>query len=127
MFLPPPAPRSRPHFVLSLAAHTALVIALAVPPLLATQEPPEPDGTVHIDWIPVLTIDAPAGERKSLLKKGNQGGDAHPPATRASGATANPRSVLEDPRTIPDVLPPPTGEQSELHRRAWENGPSPSI
>ena len=43
MFMPPSAPRSRPLFAVSLAAHAALLAALAVPPLLATPEPPEPE------------------------------------------------------------------------------------
>ena len=48
MFEPAPAPRRRPMFAVSAAAHAALAAALVVPPLLATPEPPELDGYVQI-------------------------------------------------------------------------------
>ena len=70
MFEPAPAPRRRPMFAVSAAAHAALALALVVPPLLATPEAPEPDGFVRIDSIPVFTSDAPVRPQKDFLRRG---------------------------------------------------------
>ncbi|HEX7614542.1 MAG TPA: energy transducer TonB [Thermoanaerobaculia bacterium] len=112
MFLPPSASRSRPLFGISLAAHAALLGALAVPPLLATQEPPEPDGFVRILHVPMLTTDAPARQTVALLRKGDGGGAPSTPA-RATGARASVRPPIAPPRGVSELLPAPTGGQDD--------------
>lgn len=119
MFEPLLAPRRRPMFAISAAAHAALALALVVPPLLATPAAPELDGFVRIEFVPVLMVDAPAREREDLLRRGRE----DRPETRSasannvgarSGETAAPRSALFQPTGAAELLPAPTGEQSEL-------------
>jgi len=112
MFMPPSAPRSRPLFAVSLAAHAALLAALAVPPLLATPEPPEPDGYVRIDWVPVFTSDAPVLPKEDVLRRGRGEGPAAR-AERASGVPAA-RSRFSQPSGFSELLPAPTGEEAQL-------------
>ena len=109
MFEPAPAPRRRPMFAASAAAHAALAAVLVVPPLFATPESPELDGFVHITHLPPLANDAPVRETVVFLRKGNGGGPAAPSA-RATNAprTAGPR--LTQPTDVPEVLPPATGD-----------------
>jgi periplasmic protein TonB len=111
MFMPPSAPRPRPLFVVSLAVHAALLVALAVPPLLATPELPEPDGFVRIDSIPVLVSDAPVRPRENSLGKVN-GGLAAGPARRSNHVAARPE--LTQPSPLTELLPAPTGEEAQL-------------
>lgn len=108
LFLPPSAPHSRPLFAVSLAAHATLLVVLAVPPLLATPEPPEPDGFVRILHVPMLTTDAPAAETVALLRKGD-GGGARSTSARPTGARAPVRPSIEQPRGVTELLPAPTG------------------
>jgi hypothetical protein len=112
MFLPPSASRARPLFGISLAAHAALLGALAVPPLLATQEPPEPDGFVRILHVPMLTTDAPAWQTVALLRKGDGGGAPSTPA-RTTGSRAPVRPPIAQPRGVSELLPAPTGGQDD--------------
>ena len=65
MFEPAPAPRRRPMFAVSTAAHAALAALLVVPPLFATPEPPEPDGFVQID--------RPSRGSRAMLRFGDGG------------------------------------------------------
>ena len=110
MFEPPP--RRGPMFAVSAAAHAALALALVVPPLLATPEPPELDGFVRIDSIPVFTIDAPVRETKEFLRRVNAGG-ATAPAASASNNPHAARAPLTQPTGLSQVLPPATGEVPE--------------
>jgi protein TonB len=107
MFEPAPAARRRPMFAVSAAAHAALAAALVVPPLFATQEPPEPDGFVRIDHLPPLTSDAPVRIPVDTLRRVREGGSL----ARASGSS-NPgaRPPLSQPSGIGSVLPDPTGD-----------------
>lgn len=109
MFEPAPAPRRRPLFAVSAAAHAALAAALVVPPLLATPEAPELDGTVHIAHVPVLTSDAPLVDRVVFLRRGNGGGAPGPPARAKDGPRAV-RPRITQPNGIASVLPDPTGD-----------------
>ena len=104
------AARRRPMFGVSTALHGALFLALVVPPLLATPEPPEPEirmppfslvATVHIG-------DAPAHPREGLLGKVKGGGPAAL-ARHATSAVARP--ALVQPPGLRGVLPEPTGEE----------------
>ncbi len=113
MFEPAPAPRHRPLFGLSAAAHAALAAALVVPPLFATPEPPELGGFVKIDWVPVLTIDAPARIPVDSLRRVS-GGEASAPRARASSPPRGGRTPLTQPTGFTEVLPAPTGEGPEL-------------
>jgi periplasmic protein TonB len=113
MFEAAPAARPRPLFAVSAAAHAALAAALVVPPLFATQEPPEPDGYVQIDHVPPLATDGPARETVVLLRKGN-GGGAKTPSPRATDASASSRPRATQPRGVSEVLPPSTGGDPEL-------------
>ncbi|MBK9063452.1 MAG: energy transducer TonB [Acidobacteria bacterium] len=107
MFEPAPAPRRRPMFAVSATAHAALAAVLVVPPLFATPEPPELDGIVKIDWVPVLTIDAPARISVDSLRRVREGGLGARTAS-ASGAAARP--PVSQPTGIGSVLPDPTSE-----------------
>lgn len=109
MFEPAPAPRRRPMFVVSAAAHAALAAVLLVPPLLATPEPPEPDGFVRITHLPPLASDAPIRETVVFLRRGN-GGGASGPSPRATDASPTTRPRLTQPTDIPEVLPRATGD-----------------
>lgn len=113
MFEPAPAPRRRPMFAVSTAAHAALAAVLVVPPLFATPEPPEPDGFVHITQLPPLATDAPIRETVVFLRKGNWGGPAAPSA-RATSAPRNAGPRLTQPIAVPEVLPPATGDAPQL-------------
>jgi len=113
MFEPAPAPRRRPMFAVSAAAHAALAALLVVPPLFATPEPPEPDGFVHITHLPPLANDASVRETVVFLRKGNGGGPAAPSA-RATDAPRTARPRLTQPTGLSDLLPAPTGEEPEL-------------
>ena len=108
MFEPAPAPRRRPLFAVSTAAHAVLAAVLVVPPLLATPEPPEPDGFVRITHLPPLATDAPIQETVVFLRRGNGGGPAGPPRTTDASPTTRPR--LTQPTDIPEVLPSATGD-----------------
>jgi len=113
MFMPPSAPRSRPLFAVSLAAHAALLAALAVPPLLATPEPPEPEVRM-VPFFPITTVQigaAAAPSRQNFLRKGNDG-SVRASAPRANEAAARP-PALTQPSARTNLLPPPTGEQTE--------------
>ncbi len=110
MFEPAPAPRRRPMFAVSAAAHAALAAALVVPPLFATQEPPEPDGFVHIAHLPPLASDAPIQETVVFLRKGNEGG-APAPKSRATDARPAAKPPITQPTSFTEVLPPATGDQ----------------
>ena len=112
MFEPPPPPRRGPMFAVSAAAHAALALALVVPPLLATPEPPEPDGFVRIDSIPVFTIDAPVRGTKEFLSRVKAGG-ATAPAARANNISHEARAPLTQATGLSRVLPPVTGEVPE--------------
>ncbi len=112
MFDAPIAARRRPLFGVSAAFHIALGLALVVPPLLATPEPPEPDGFVKIIWGPSLTSHAARIEKMVFLRRGN-GVGAPAPAARVSHAAPLQPSVTQPPR-ISELLPAPTGELSEL-------------
>ncbi|HSB63373.1 MAG TPA: energy transducer TonB [Thermoanaerobaculia bacterium] len=105
--------RRRPNFGLSAALHAALGFALVVPPLLATPEPPEPDGFVKISWGPSLTSHAPRIEKVVFLRKGNGDGAPAPPA-RASDQPRRAAPALVQPKELTELLPAPTGEESEL-------------
>jgi protein TonB len=109
MFEPEPAARRRPMFAVSAAAHAALAAALVVPPLFATQEPPEPDGFVRIAHLPPLASDAPIRETVVFLRKGN-GGGASGPSPRTTDAAPTRRPRITQPTDIPEVLPPATGD-----------------
>ena len=109
MFEPAPAPRRRPMFAVSATAHAALAAVLVVPPLLATPEPPQPDGFVKIETVPRLTSDAPVVERVVFLRKGNGGGPAGP-SPRTTDARPAARPQLTQPTGIGSVLPDPAGE-----------------
>jgi protein TonB len=107
MFEPASAPRHRPLFGLSAAAHAALAAALIVPPLFATPEAPEPDGFVKIDWVPVFTIDVPARIAVDSLRRAREGG---PGARAASASGGDARPPVSQPTGIGSVLPDPTGD-----------------
>jgi periplasmic protein TonB len=111
MFEPAPAPRRRPMFAVSTAAHAALAAVLVVPPLFATPEPPELDGFVKIIHVPVLASDAPVVERVVFLRKVN-GGAASGPSPRTTDAAQTTRPRLTQPTDMPEVLPPATGDSS---------------
>ena len=113
MFEPAPAPRRRPMFAVSAAAHAALLAALVVPPLFATPEPPEPDGVVRIAHLPPLASDAPVVERVFFLRKGN-GGGASVPSPRATNGRPAARPPTTQPTGVSELLPAPTGEEPEL-------------
>jgi len=113
MFEPAPAPRRRPMFAVSTAAHAALAAVLVVPPLFATPEPPEPDGFVHITHLPPLASDASVRETVVFLRKGNGGGPAAPSA-RTTDAPRTSRPRLTQPTGFTEVLPAPSGEDPEL-------------
>jgi protein TonB len=113
MFEPAPAPRRRPMFGVSTAAHAALAAALVVPPLFATPEPPEPDGFVHITHLPPLATDAPIQETVVFLRRGN-GGGAAAPSPRATDARPAARPKLAQSTGVSELLPAPTGEEPEL-------------
>jgi periplasmic protein TonB len=109
MFDVPLASRRRPMFGVSAALHAALALALAVPPLFAAPEPPEPEVRMP-PFLPVVTVhigDAPAHAREDLLRKGNEG-RAPASAGRTSGAVA-PLPAPIPPKGIGQVLPEPTG------------------
>src|SRR5450432_4212674 len=99
MFDVPLATRRRPMLGISAALHAALGLALFVPPLFATQEPPEPDGFVRIEFVPRLVGDAPVTEKVVFLRRGN-GGGAPAPAVRASHVAAPRRPSLSQPPRI---------------------------
>lgn len=125
MFEPAPAPRRRPMFAVSAAAHAALAALLVVPPLFATPEPPELDGFVKIETVPRLASDAPVVERVVFLRKGNGGG----PAARSPRATDAPsaaRPRLSQPTGVSELLPTPTGEEPELPFEEWGERSEPS-
>jgi protein TonB len=125
MFEPAPAPRRRPMFAVSTAAHAALAAALVVPPLFATPEPPEPDGFVRIIHVPVLASDAPVVETVVLLRKGNGGGASGPsPRTTDAAPTARPR--LTQPTDLTDVLPAHTGDDPQLPFEEWGERSEPT-
>jgi protein TonB len=107
MFEPAPAPRRRPRYALSAAAHAALAAVLVVPPLLATPEAPEPDGFVKIDTVPRLASETPVRIPVDSLRRGREGGPAAR-AARPSGAGARP--PVSQPTGIGSMLPDPTGE-----------------
>ncbi|HEX7528968.1 MAG TPA: hypothetical protein VF425_07650, partial [Thermoanaerobaculia bacterium] len=86
-------------FAVSAAVHAALALTLVVPPLLATPEPPEPDGFVRILHVPRLTTDAPARETVALLRKGDGSGAPSAPA-RTTGARAPVRPPIAQPRGV---------------------------
>jgi hypothetical protein len=74
MFDVPFAACRRPMFGVSAALHAALVLALVVPPLLATPEPPEPEVRM-LSLVPFVSVhvgDGPARAEKDLLRKGNE-------------------------------------------------------
>lgn len=104
---PVPAPRRRPMFAVSAAAHAALAAALVVPPLLATPEPPEPDGFVRIETVPRLTSDAPVRIPVDSLRRVRESGSG---ARAASASAAGARPPVSQPTGIGSVLPDPTGE-----------------
>lgn len=115
--------RRRPMFGASAALHVALGLALVVPPLFATPEPPEPDGFVHIEFVPRLASDAPAVEKVVFLRKGN-GGGAPAPTVHSSLSQPGKRIPLTQPKGVTEVLPAPTGEESsspfeETGERTW--------
>jgi protein TonB len=110
MFEPPTVPRRRPMFAVSAAAHAALALALFVPPLLATPEPPEPNVRM-LPFFPVLPVhigDAPPPARQNLLR-GVRGEGL---AARASDGAARP--ALTQPSALTELLPAPTGEEAQL-------------
>jgi protein TonB len=113
MFDVPFAVRRRPMFGVSAALHAALGLALVVPPLFATPEPPEPDGFVKISWGPSLTSYAPRIEKVVFLRRGN-GVGAPAPAARVSDVAAPLRPSVTQPPRFSELLPAPTGELSEL-------------
>lgn len=110
MFEPAPAPRRRPMFAVSTAAHAALAAVLVVPPLFATPEPPEPDGFVRIETVPRLTSDAPVRIPVDSLRRVREGG---PGARAASASGAGARRPVSQPTGIGSVLPDPTGETED--------------
>src|SRR5512135_1195339 len=114
MFEPAPTHRRRPMFAVSAAAHAVLAVALVVPPLLATPEPPELDGYVHIAHVPVLTGDAPVRIPVNSPGRVREGGPAAR-AARASDARARPpaRPAVTQPNGIASVLPDPTGDPDD--------------
>ena len=125
MFEPAPAPRRRPMFAASAAAHTALAAVLVVPPLFATPEPPELDGFVKIIHVPVLASDAPVVERVVFLRKVNGGGAAGPsPRTTDAAPTARPR--LTQPTDLTEVLPAHTGDEPRLPFEEWGERSEPT-
>jgi TonB family protein len=110
--------RSRPAFVLSLAAHALLVALLVVPPLLAVQEPPEPDDRAIRDWLPpahVTIADGRREEKPVLLRKGNRENQGGPRRAGASARAApaqpferkneNEAPPMTQPQGIPQVVP----------------------
>lgn len=113
MFDAPFAARRRPMFGVSAALHGALALALAVPPLLATQEPPEPEvrmvPLVPFDSVQIGGASAQEAQKRDLLRKGNRG-DAPPAARRATNAPAPRRAALVQPT---EILPAPTGGEPE--------------
>jgi periplasmic protein TonB len=112
MFDIPPTARRRPMFGASAALHAALGLALVVPPLFATEEPPEPQVRVP-PLLPVATVnigDERARAPVDLLRMGNEG-RAKAPASHATSAAARP--ALVQPQSPPDVLPPPTGDEPD--------------
>ena len=114
MFDVPTAAGRSLMFGVSAAVHAALVLALVVPPLLATPEPPDP-GVRMLPLVPVAMVrigDAPARPEKDLLRKGNRL-EAAAAARRATGAVAPPHPALAQPGNIPELLPAPTGEEPE--------------
>ena len=113
MFDAPIAARRRPLFGVSAALHAALGLALVVPPLLATPEPPEPDGFVRISWGPSLASDAPVVDKVYFLRKGN-GGGAPAPIVRTGNPPRSGGAPLAQPKGVTELLPAPTGEESEL-------------
>ena len=113
MFEPAPAARRRPMFAVSAAAHAALAAALVVPPLFATQEPPDLDGYVHIDHVPTLASDAPIRDKVVFLRRGNEGGAMARPRRATDASPTGGRRVTQ-PRGVSELLPPPTGEDLEL-------------
>jgi protein TonB len=94
-------------FAVSTAAHAALAAALVVPPLLATPEPPEPDGVVRIETVPRLASDAPVRIPVDSLRSVREGGSG---ARAASASNAGARPPVSQPTGIGSVLPDPTGE-----------------
>ncbi|MFI5119896.1 MAG: energy transducer TonB [Thermoanaerobaculia bacterium] len=110
MFDVPLAARRRPMFGVSAALHAALGLALVVPPLVATQEPPEPDGFVRIEFVPRLASDAPALEKVDFLGKAD-GGRATAPAPRANDRPRGGDAPITQPNGVAEVLPAPTGGQ----------------
>lgn len=127
MFEPAPAPRRRPMFAVSAAAHAALLAALVVPPLLATPEAPELDGYVHIAHVPALTSDAPVRIPVEVLRRVREGGPGAR-AARASDAGTRPsvRPAVTQPNGIASVLPDPTGEEPEFPFEEWGERSEPS-
>lgn len=109
MFDVPFAVRRRPMFGVSAALHAALGLALVVPPLFATPEPPEPEVRM-LPFFPVATVhigDAPARPREDLLRKVNEG-RATVRAGRATGGVAQMPAPVQ-PTDMGQVLPEPTG------------------
>lgn len=125
MFEPAPASRPKPLFAASAAAHAALAAVLVVPPLLATPEPPELDGTARIAHVPALTSDAPVRETVVFLRKGH-GGRATSPSPRATDAGPASRPRLTQPTGLTEVLPAPPGEEPELPFEEWGERSEPS-
>ena len=110
MFEPAPGARRRPMFAISATAHAALAAALVVPPLFATQEPPEPDGFVRIESVPRLASDAPVRIPVDSLRRVREGGAG----ARAAGASnASARPPVFQPAGLSNVLPAPAGQDLE--------------
>lgn len=129
MFDDLPAARRRPMFGVSAALHATLGIALVVPPLLATPEPPEPDRFVRIEFVPRLASDAPVMEKVVFLRKGNGGGAPAPPS-RTSDPPRGGGAPLTQPKSVTELLPAPTGDQSsspfeEIDERSEPGGSLP--
>ena len=95
-------------FAVSAAGHAALAAALFVPPLLAMPAAPELDGFVRIEFVPLLMVEAPVrGRREELPGRGKE-------ERRAIAGEARSRPALAQPTDVSELLPAPTGEQSEL-------------
>jgi TonB family protein len=97
--------RSRPAVAFSVGAHAILIALLTVPPLLATQEPPEPEDKMPV-FVPVRLLVEMSEEKPILLRKGREPVREGRRASSEAAAPAKPESFEKKESELPLPVQP---------------------
>jgi len=117
----------RGTWLLSTSAHAVLAGAVLVAPLLAVEDPPEPDTKIGA-WVlerpRVLIVDAPVGERRPAPRKGRESGASRGPRPALGPSVASqPTGIPQEVPVAPDTASPGSTEGEADSRSRVEGSP----